>query len=59
MSRTPSARRWPGRCKAPFESCATDDAAFGTIVDPDGYILTKASELKGDDIVCQMPDGHD
>jgi len=35
--------------------CDGKDAALGTIVGPDGWILTKASELKGK-IVCQMRD---
>jgi len=35
--------------------CDGKDAALGTIVGPDGWILTKASELKGK-IVCRMRD---
>lgn len=33
------------------------DAALGTIVSADGWILTKHSELKGGKITCTMPDG--
>ena len=36
--------------------CDDKDAALGTIVFPDGYILTKASELKGA-ITARMKDG--
>lgn len=32
-------------------------AALGAIVDADGYIITKASELKGSKLECQMIDG--
>ncbi len=35
--------------------CDGKDAALGTIVGPDGWILTKASELKGK-IVCSLRD---
>ena len=35
--------------------CDGQDAALGTIVGPDGWILTKASELKGK-IVCRLRD---
>jgi serine protease Do len=34
-----------------------ENAALGTIVDADGYILTKASELKGDRLLCKLHDG--
>ena len=37
--------------------CDGRDAALGTIVGPDGWILTKASELGGK-IVCQYRDGR-
>ena len=36
--------------------CDGRDAVLGTIVGPDGWILTKASELKGR-IVCRTKDG--
>jgi serine protease Do len=43
------------------EKDATKDAALGTIVDADGYILTKLSELKLDEqkgpIYVRLPDG--
>ncbi|MBN2295231.1 MAG: trypsin-like peptidase domain-containing protein, partial [Pirellulales bacterium] len=38
--------------------CDGKDAILGTIVGPDGWILTKASELKGR-IVCRLRDGRD
>ncbi len=38
--------------------CEGRDAVLGTIVGPDGWILTKASELKGK-IVCHLRDGRD
>ena len=38
--------------------CGGKDAALGTIVGPDGWILTKASELKGK-VVCRLADGRD
>ncbi len=34
-----------------------ESAALGTVVDADGYILTKASELKGDRLLCKLHDG--
>jgi serine protease Do len=37
--------------------CDGEDAALGTIVGADGWILTKASELKGK-VVCRLPDGR-
>lgn len=37
--------------------CGGKDVALGTIVGPDGWILTKASELKGSP-VCQLRDGR-
>jgi serine protease Do len=48
---------------APSEStvrvlCDNKDAALGTIVEVNGWILTKYSELKGD-IVCRLKDGTD
>lgn len=38
--------------------CDDKDAALGTIVDADGYILTKLSELKGT-IYVRLPDGSE
>jgi len=38
--------------------CDGKDAALGTVVGPDGWILTKASELKGK-IVCRLQDGRE
>jgi serine protease Do len=38
--------------------CDDDVAAFGAVVAPDGWILTKASELK-DKIVCELHDGRE
>lgn len=38
--------------------CDDQEAALGTIVGPDGWILTKASELKGR-IVCRLADGRE
>ncbi|MGD9127725.1 MAG: trypsin-like peptidase domain-containing protein, partial [Planctomycetia bacterium] len=38
--------------------CDKKNKILGTIVGPDGWILTKASELKGR-IVCRLPDGRD
>jgi len=38
--------------------CDGKDAALGTIVGPDGWILTKASELKGK-TVCRLQDGRE
>ncbi|KKK60927.1 hypothetical protein LCGC14_3019480, partial [marine sediment metagenome] len=43
-----------GRCTVRIK-CDNKDAAMGTIVGPDGWILTKASELSGQ-IVCRMRD---
>jgi serine protease Do len=37
--------------------CDGRRVALGTIVSADGFILTKASELKGE-AVCQLPDGQ-
>lgn len=39
-------------------SCDGRDVALGTIVGPDGWILTKASEL-ADNIVCHTSDGRE
>jgi serine protease Do len=43
--------------------CDDKDTILGTIVDPDGYILTKLSELKLDDgktpIYVRLPDGSE
>jgi serine protease Do len=38
--------------------CDGKEAVLGTIVGPDGWIITKASELKGR-IVCRLGDGRD
>ncbi len=38
--------------------CDGKEAALGTIVGPDGWVLTKASELKGK-IVCRFRDGRE
>jgi serine protease Do len=37
--------------------CAGKDVALGTVVGPDGWILTKASELKGTPL-CRLHDGR-
>ncbi len=37
--------------------CDEKDTVLGTIVGPDGFILTKASELKGK-IICKLCDGR-
>jgi serine protease Do len=37
--------------------CDGKDAVLGTVVSPDGLIITKASELKGDKLVCCFKDG--
>lgn len=36
-----------------------EKAALGTIVSDDGYVLTKASQLDGESLVCQLQDGRD
>ncbi|MFM8271886.1 MAG: S1C family serine protease [Gemmata sp.] len=38
--------------------CDDKDAILGTIVDPDGYILTKLSELRGT-VYVRLPDGSE
>jgi serine protease Do len=38
---------------------AGKEAALGTIVSADGWILTKHSELKAGKITCTLPDGND
>ena len=38
--------------------CDGTDAWLGTIVGPDGWVLTKASELKGR-ITCRLRDGRE
>ena len=38
--------------------CDGQDVALGTIVGPDGWVLTKASELKGR-ITCRLRDGRE
>jgi len=38
--------------------CDAQDAALGTIVGPDGWILTKASELRGK-VTCRLRDGRE
>src|SRR5262245_370482 len=35
------------------------EAALGTVVAADGWILSKHSVLKGDKITCQLPDGKE
>ena len=35
------------------------EAALGTIISADGWILSKYSELKGGEITCKMPDGQE
>src|SRR5262249_39684697 len=37
--------------------CDDNESALGTIVAADGWIITKASELKGN-IVCRLKDGR-
>src|SRR6516164_2703471 len=37
--------------------CDGKDVALGTVVGPDGWVLTKASELSGR-IVCRLRDGR-
>ncbi len=46
-----------GRCVVRVR-CEDRNVALGTIVGPDGWILTKASQLKGR-IVCRTADGKD
>src|SRR6516225_11460477 len=38
---------------------AGKEAALGAIVSADGWILTKFSEVKGDNITCKLPDGQE
>jgi len=38
--------------------CDGKDAALGIVAGPDGWILTKASQLEGSDVVCLLPDGR-
>jgi serine protease Do len=38
--------------------CDDKDAALGTVVGPDGWVLTKASELSGK-ITCRLKDGRE
>jgi serine protease Do len=38
--------------------CEGKDAALGTIIAPDGWIVTKYSELKGD-AICRLKDGRE
>jgi serine protease Do len=33
--------------------------ALGTVIDAGGWILTKASEVAGDDFMCRLPDGSE
>jgi serine protease Do len=69
-SSTPPSRESP-EVKKPFRDvvraanqctvrvkCDGKDAALGTIVGPDGWILTKASELHGK-VICRLRDGRD
>lgn len=37
--------------------CDGKPAALGTVVDADGFVLTKASELTGEKIECKLADG--
>jgi len=46
-----------GQCTARVK-CDGRDAALGTVAGPDGWILTKASELRGK-IVCRLRDGRE
>ena len=46
-----------GKC-AVRVTCDGKEAVLGTIVGPDGWIVTKASELRGK-IVCRMRDGRE
>jgi len=39
-------------------TCDGKDAALGTIVGPDGWVVTKASELRGGPIECRSRDGR-
>jgi serine protease Do len=39
--------------------CDGKYCCLGTIVDPDGYILTKASELKSDKVTCRTRNGKE
>lgn len=36
-----------------------EDAALGTIVSSEGYVVTKASQIDGESLVCQLQDGRD
>ncbi len=47
----------PSRSTVRFR-CDNQDAALGAVVGADGWIVTKASELKGD-IVCRLRDGRE
>lgn len=38
--------------------CDGKNAAFGAVVDPDGFILTKATQLNGE-LVCRLRDGRE
>src|ERR1700676_2870018 len=38
--------------------CNGKDAALGAVIGPDGWIITKYSELKGD-VVCKLKDGKE
>jgi serine protease Do len=33
--------------------------ALGTVIDGDGWILTKASEVMGEEFICRLPDGRE
>jgi S1-C subfamily serine protease len=46
-----------GKCVIQIK-CDGKDTVLGTIVGPDGWVLTKASELKGR-VVCRLRDGRD
>lgn len=36
-----------------------EEAALGTIVSADGFVVTKSSQLAGEALVCQLQDGRD
>ena len=39
--------------------CDGKDVVLGTVVGPDGWVLTKFSELKGNKMTCKLADGRD
>jgi serine protease Do len=48
----------PSQCTVRV-NVAGKEAALGAIVSADGWILTKHSEVKGDNITCKLPDGKE